>query len=210
MKLAIIGSGGHAKVVLDAALECGWQEIVLLDDSPSAPKDLQSFPVIGSTALLGGTLLPQEYAVFVAIGSNGVRARLSAQAEAAGFTLPVLLHPRATVSRFADLSQAQGSVFLPGSIVCAGARIGRGCITNTAASIDHDCQLGDFVHISPGAHLAGNTTVGDLAWIGIGACTRQGSRIGRNSTIGAGAAVIADIPADSTALGVPARVIPKD
>ncbi|WP_274572450.1 acetyltransferase [Neisseria leonii] len=207
MKLAIIGSGGHAKAVLDAALAAGWQDIVLLDDAPDAPAKLLGFNIVGTTALLGSRIVPQEYAAAVAVGDNRARARLTAQAEAAGFSLPLIRHPSAQVSRFADLSQARGTVLLAGSIVCAGVVLGRGCIVNTAATVDHDCRIGDFVHISPGAHLAGNTAVGRFSWLGIGSTTRQGSRIGTGCIIGASAAVIRDIPDGCTAVGVPAEII---
>jgi len=80
-------------------------------------------------------------------------------------------------------------------------------ILNTLSSVDHDCQLGDFVHISPGAHIAGEVQIGDGSWIGIGASVIEGIKIGRNCIIGAGAAVIADVPDGVTVVGVPAKPI---
>ena len=93
------------------------------------------------------------------------------------------------------------------AVVQPGSRLGEGCIVNTAATVDHDCTLGAFVHISPGAHLAGGTQVGEDSWIGIGACTRQQVRIGSGVTVGAGAAVVGDVADGLTVAGVPARVL---
>lgn len=96
---------------------------------------------------------------------------------------------------------------MPGVIVNAQTEIGQGAILNTACTIDHDCKIGNFVHISPGAHLAGNVHVGQETWIGIGAVVREGVRIGSNVIVAAGAAVVRDIPDHSRVGGVPARDI---
>lgn len=81
-----------------------------------------------------------------------------------------------------------------------------GAIINTGASVDHDCSLGDAVHVSPGAHLAGEVCLGDRSWMGIGSSVRQMVKIGCDVMVGAGAAVVADIPDACLAIGVPARV----
>ncbi len=79
-------------------------------------------------------------------------------------------------------------------------------ILNTSCSIDHDCSVGCFVHVSPGARLAGNVRVGDESWIGIGATVRQSIAISSKVMVGAGAAVVNDLPSGVTALGVPAKI----
>jgi acetyltransferase-like isoleucine patch superfamily enzyme len=78
-------------------------------------------------------------------------------------------------------------------------------VLNTACSVDHECRIGDFAQIAPGARIGGNTRVGEGAFIGIGASVIQGRYIGEWSTIGAGAAVVRDIPGGVIAYGVPAR-----
>jgi len=82
-------------------------------------------------------------------------------------------------------------------------------ILNTGCSVDHDVQLDDGVHICPGARLAGEVQVGSRSWIGIGASVIQQVRIGSDVTVGAGAAVVRDLPDGVTAVGVPARVLPR-
>ncbi|HIC96179.1 TPA: transferase, partial [Candidatus Bipolaricaulota bacterium] len=86
---------------------------------------------------------------------------------------------------------------------------GENVIINTGATIDHDCVIEDYVHISPGVHLAGNVKLGELSHIGIGASAVQRVKIGKGVIIGAGAVVIDDIPDHVTAVGVPARVIKR-
>lgn len=78
---------------------------------------------------------------------------------------------------------------------------------NTGCSVDHDCVLADFVHISPGARLAGGVAVGQCSWGGIGACVKQMINIGENVVVGAGAAVLSDVAEGMTVVGVPARAL---
>jgi acetyltransferase-like isoleucine patch superfamily enzyme len=61
------------------------------------------------------------------------------------------------------------------------------------------------VHISPGARLAGGVHIGDESWVGIGASVRQLVAIGQRVMVGAGAAVVGDIPDDVMVAGVPAK-----
>src|SRR5690606_8201359 len=87
------------------------------------------------------------------------------------------------------------------------AEIGEHCIINSGAVIEHDCKLGNFVHISPKAALAGDVKVGEGTHVGIGAMVIPGINIGKWVTIGAGAVVLKDIPDGVTTVGNPARII---
>lgn len=60
-----------------------------------------------------------------------------------------------------------------GSIVAPLARLGLGYIVNHAASVDHDCVIGNFCNISPGARLCGGVHVGDELFVGASAVVVQ-------------------------------------
>ena len=79
-----------------------------------------------------------------------------------------------------------------------------GCIINTCSSVDHDCVIGDFVHIAVGSHLSGTVKVGDATWIGAGATVSNNVSICGRCMIGAGAVVVDDITESGTYMGVPA------
>jgi acetyltransferase EpsM len=87
------------------------------------------------------------------------------------------------------------------------SNIGHHVILNTNCSIDHDCILEDFVHVSPNAALAGNIQVGEGSQIGIGACVMQNIRIGKWVMVGAGAVIIRDVPDYAVVVGNPGRII---
>jgi acetyltransferase-like isoleucine patch superfamily enzyme len=90
-------------------------------------------------------------------------------------------------------------------VVAADAMLGAACIVNHKASVDHECRLGDGVHVAPGATLCGLVTVGDAAFIGAGAVVLPRLSIGADAVVGAGAVVTKDVPAGAVVTGNPAR-----
>ena len=118
---------------------------------------------------------------FIAVGDNVSRSN---EAFANSSRLYAkLIHKTAYV--VAD-SMGQGTVVMAGAVVQPGTIIGKHCIINTCASVDHDCTLGDFVHVAPGARLCGNVTVGEGALIGAGAVCVPGAVIAPWSLVKAG------------------------
>ena len=208
--LLILGAGGHAKVVAETAIASGVaSSVAFLDDrctSLDAFLPVLGCPVIGPLALaLQAETSSQFDAAVVAIGHAATRLHWIQQLQAAGFDLPVLMHPTAWVSPSVQLGPA--SVVFAQVAVQAQVVIGTGAILNTGCSVDHDAQLADGVHLCPGARLAGDVKVGARSWIGIGASVIQQVRIGSDVTVAAGAAVISNLPNSVTAVGVPARVV---
>lgn len=200
-RLAIIGAGGHGKVVGDAAERAGWDSISFFDDFWTAAQCHLLWPVSGTIEKLLMTSFHYD-GICIAIGNNQTRLDLCQQILIQNAPLVSVIHPAAVVSSYAELGI--GSVVFAGAVINPGAKTGIGCILNTGASVDHDCILGNAVHISPGAHLGGNVVVGDMSWIGIGASVKQKIKIGRQVMVGAGAAVVNDVPDDQTFIGVPA------
>jgi len=209
-RLLILGAGGHAKVVAETALTSGqYAKVAFLDDRCSGPNQSSSvlgFPVLGPLALaLEPAHREQFSSAAVAFGNATARLNWIEQLDAAGYVLPVLIHPTAWVSPSAQI--ASGSVVFAQAAVQALASIGDGSILNTGCSVDHDAQLAGGVHICPGARLAGEVQVGARTWIGIGASVIQRVRIGADVTVGAGAVVVRDLPDGVTAVGVPALIL---
>lgn len=91
------------------------------------------------------------------------------------------------------------------AVINADVKIGKGCIINTGSTVDHDCIINDYVHISPGAHVAGTVNIGKSSWIGIGATVINNVTISPNCTIGAGSVVIRNIDENGTYTGIPIK-----
>jgi len=135
------------------------------------------------------------------------RQKLWQTINALGYELACAVHPSAQTGR--NVFIGVGTVIMANTAINPGTKIGENVIINTGATVDHDCVLKDYVHISPGAHLAGNVKIGESTHIGIGASVIQGVKIGKGVIIGAGAALVNNIPDNVTAVGVPAKMIKK-
>jgi len=203
-RFAIIGAGGHAKVVVDALLSSGHEVLGFYDDNPAlrGAEPVPGVKVLGDTKDLPGGLEKGKGVVILAVGGNRVRCRLS---RLLSIPYGVACSPSAVLGRGVRIGK--GSMILPSATVNIDTVIGEHVILNTSCSVDHDCGIGDFVHIAPGAHLGGGVVVGEGTFLGLGSGVTPGIRIGRWSVIGAGAVVTKDIPDNCTAVGVPAKVI---
>lgn len=206
-RIYLWGAGGHAKVVADVARAMGIQVIGFIDETHTRHgQDYYGAKILGGEKWLLSSQADRTCEVFVAIGNNTARLRCLDTAIHAGLSVPVLVHPSATISPTARV--AAGTVVMAGAIVQADTVIGLGGIINTGASIDHDGILGQAVHIAPGGRIAGQVTVGDRTLIGVGAAVIPQIHIGHDCVVGAGAAVVSDVQNGQTVAGVPARPLP--
>lgn len=195
-KVYLYGASGHAKVIMDLLAASSVEVPCLIDDNPSL-SELDGVPVVHASEGLSPLI--------VSIGDCRIRRQIVGRL--AGYAFVSAIHPSAVVS--AQCWIEEGSVVMAGAILQAGVRIGRHCIVNSGASIDHDSFIGDFVHIAPHCTLCGGVEVGEGTWVGAGTTVIQGIRIGRNCYIGAGSVVVKDIPDNVVAYGNPARIIRK-
>lgn len=197
--LIIYGGGGHAKSLIDLIRLDGQYRIHgILDDGIPAGTRILDIPVLG-----GGDLLPAlrrqglSKAVNAVGGIGSITPRLAVYEKlaAAGFECATVVHPRAFIEPSAHISA--GCQVFYNAYIGSEVKVGFGSIINTAAIISHDCQLGEYVNVSPGAILAGAVKVGERALIGMGATINLGVTIGAGARVGNSAVVKADVPENS-------------
>ena len=199
--VVIVGASGHGKVVADIVRKAGDRVLGFLDDAAALPRCIAGIPVLGCI---------QDYTKYtdasfvIAIGNAAVRKRIAAQLT--GVRWYTAIHPSAEISSL-DVPIGEGTVVMANAVINACAQIGRHCIVNSAAVVEHDNVIGDFVHISVGAKLGGTVSVGAQTWVGIGAVVKNNLSICADCTIGAGAVVVRDMEESGTYVGVPARKI---
>jgi hypothetical protein len=155
------GRGSLPRIVAEAAAAGGrpLSGYVEFGDNPEPPTT--PLERLGDATLLGDPAFLAGVDLVVAV-QGSARRPLALQLLQAQASLPPLAHPAATISTTATLGA--GTVVSAGVIVQSDARIGRFCLLNTAASIDHDNSVGDFVSIAPGVHTAGYVTIEDEAY----------------------------------------------
>lgn len=192
-EIVIIGAGGQGRVCADIARLMGYARILFLDDgAPNAEGKVSDYPQY-----------LQDADFFVAIGNGTVRRKIQMMLEENGASIATLIHPNAMVAQ--DVKIGQGTVVMAGAVINPGAVIGCGNIVNTCASVDHDCRVGDYLHIAVGARICGTVTLEDDSWIGAGAVIIQNLSVCAGCMIGAGAVVVKSITEKGTYMGVPAR-----
>lgn len=203
LPIVIFGCGGHGRVVADTLKVAGAPLVGFLDDRPPA-SFVSEIPVLGDRGCLEEPEFLKNHEILIAIGEARVRRQLALLVLDRGGRLARAIHPSAVIS--SDVSIGEGTVIMAGVVINTGSRIGRFVVVNTGATVDHDNLIEDGVHISPGCHLAGNVICRADAFVGTGASIIPHTEIGTRAVIGAGAAVISDVPSDALAVGCPAVV----
>jgi sugar O-acyltransferase (sialic acid O-acetyltransferase NeuD family) len=203
--LLIYGSGKHAAVVAEAAVECGWSIFGYGDDQIERRGTELLLGKVICTGVEEAITVCRKFNVGIVIGAGNNRYRYDIVQLPCfeNVELATIVHPSAIISRFSTIGK--GTVVMAGAVVNCNTKIGNNCIINTGSTIDHDNILGNFVHVSPGAHLGGTVEIGDGTHVGIGASVRNNISIGAWSVVGAGAAVVKNVPDNVTVMGVPAR-----
>lgn len=195
LPVIVVGCGGHSHVVIEALRLQGRAVVGVIDPAlPVGTPGPFGLRVLGGDEALD-KFRPNEIRLVNAIGSTNsmtVRHTIYQQSLKKGFRFAGVIHPSAVLSVTARV--AEDAQIMAGCIVQSGADIGANTIVNTRASVDHDCTIGETVHIAPGVTLSGNVRVGDRTHIGTGAVVIQGITIGADSLIAAGAVVYRNVP----------------
>jgi len=194
--VVIYGAGGHAKSVMEMLKSIGNYEIIgIVDDHIPAKTIILDIPVLGPRSVLGE--LRKMGVLMSANGVGGIidiniRKKIFDILEQNDFSLPKLIHPRATLEESACVND--GVQVFANAYIGSEAVLESCCMVNTNAVVSHDCIVGAYSHISPGALLAGHVQVGESSLVGMGVTTAIGIKIGNNVRIGNGAILYADVP----------------
>lgn len=204
--LILLGGGGHATVVAEAAHLAGIRIAGVFDDanSPVATRGTNPVPLLGTLRSVLGN--PPAARWLLCVGDCRVRREcLDRLASEAAFTI---VHPTAFISPTATVGPG---VFVGAlALVHTGARIDAHAIINSGAVVEHHCHVGENTHIAPNATLGGNVTVGPDTLVGLGAVVLPGVRIGAGCVVGAGAVVREDVADGARVAGNPARQLARE
>jgi sugar O-acyltransferase (sialic acid O-acetyltransferase NeuD family) len=208
-KIVLIGAGKHAMLIAEKLLSMPEFKMHGFIDNkkvrlPQFIKE-KGYKILGDDTLL--SRLNKDIHVHLCLGANlmDVRKKLIMKIRSLNLNVATVVHPSAQIEPSVHLGA--GVTILVNAVINTNAHIGDYCCINTGAVVEHDCVLGDNVFVQPRSVLAGNVSVGEDSIIGIGAVVRDGIKIGRNCLIGGSAFVSKDIPDNSIAYGVPAKIV---
>ena len=206
LPVIVIGSGGHARVLVETLQLIGRRVLGVTDSNPRCTGKMLLGAFVEGSHDLVFEHDPRHVELVIAVGSVAVPdARRSnfIKFSSRGYKFATIIHPSSTISPTAQL--AQGAQVMAGAVVQSGAIIGVNTIINTSVSLDHDCSIGAHTHVAPGATICGHARLGQICHIGAGATIIQGVEIGSRSMIAAGAVVTKDVAQGSLVQGVPAK-----
>jgi sugar O-acyltransferase (sialic acid O-acetyltransferase NeuD family) len=211
-RVILWGGTGQAKVVRPIIERFGAKVVAVFDDTPGLKSPFADVPIYPGKAGFDawrGEHDATGVGFCIAIGNphGRVRIRLHDELVALGLVPTTIAHPSAVIEPNAEIGE--GSQLMAGAIVGAEARLGRQCIINTKASVDHEDVLADGVELAPGATLCGLVEIGIAGWICTGATVLPRVRIGADAIVGAGAVVRHHVPDGAVVIGVPAIPKPK-
>ena len=208
--LVIWGGTGNFKVLCEL-LQDRFNIAGYFDNNPHIARAYRGIPCLGNREMFldwvrqfDGREKP-AFIVSIGPGYGQVRQDIHTELESLGLHPIKAIHRTAFVAENARLGE--GTQVYANAAVCVDAEIGRACIINTAASVDHECVLEDGASVGPGARLAGLVQVGKNADIYTGAVILPRIRIGAGAIVGAGAVVLKDVPDFAVVAGNPARII---
>ena len=120
---------------------------------------------------------------------------------------------------FSARALSQVARFFTGIEIHPGATIGKGLVIDHGMGvvIGETTEIGDNCTLYQGVTLGGtgketgkrHPTLGDNVMVGAGARVLGPFKIGSGTKVASGAVVLEEIPEDSTAVGIPARVVRK-
>ncbi len=207
--LVVIGSAGHAKVIIDIVEKSNKYQILgLIGLSHEIGQTLLSYEVLGTEEIIPSIMQAHPNCLFIiALGDNWKRSMVFHKVKAIypDAEFATAIHPSAEIAQSASIGK--GVVVMAGAIINSSTVIGDFSIVNTKSSVDHDNIFEEFTSIGPGATTGGNVTVQAFSAICMGAVIKHGLTIATQSVIGAGALLLNNCPSYTISYGSPAKVI---
>ncbi len=207
--IVLFGGGLHANVCIDIIeKESKYTLVGIIDSKAKIGSEIFGYPVIGRQEDI--IELKERFNIevgLIAIGDNYERClvRDVVVSKLPEFEFINAIHPSAIIGR--NVKFGVGNVIMPGVIINPDSEIEDFCILNTGAQLEHNCFMGSFSHLSPGAVTGGKVRIGKFAAITLNATIIDRVNIGENTVVGSGSVVVKDLPDNVLAYGNPARII---
>lgn len=206
MTLGIYGASATGIDLYEMILEMGqnrWEEIIFIDDTKDRG-EAYGLPMMPFDDFKDE--YPADKAKLVlAIGEPAGREAVYKKVKNYGYSLETIIHPSCFVSPTTTLGE--GCVVKMNTIISAHTNIDNNVYIQSGVIIGHDVVIKKNTMVSARSFIAGDCQIGEKVFIGIQSCIREKTVVGDNVIVAMAAAVMKDVPENSTVMGNPARVI---
>ncbi|WP_292948112.1 acetyltransferase [Olleya sp. UBA1516] len=208
-KIAIIGAGGfgrEVKTLIDSInqLEKRYDLIGFFDDNIDRGTIVNGLMVLGGLTDLNK--IDYKLNVALGIGVPDVKQRLISSITNSNINFPNLIHPSVILSGD-DVTLGKGNIICAGNILTCNIIIKNFITLNLCCTVGHDTKIGDYSSFMPSVNISGEVDINQSVYVGTGAKIINQLSIGENTIVGAGAVVAKTLPANCTAVGIPAKPI---
>lgn len=209
-EIVIVGGGGQGRETLGLIQSINretkrWEIKGFYDDQIPVGSFIHGLPVLGSVDDLSQQKM--HINVALAIGNSSVRRRVYHKLTNEYLSFPALISPHALLLDRESISFGEGVICCAGTIITCDVSIGSFTLLNLACTVGHDAVIEPFCSFMHAVNIAGETLIKEGVYMGTNSSVINRVTIGANSTIGAGAVVIRDIPDNCVAVGCPAKPI---
>lgn len=209
-KIAILGSGGFAREVLCLIQDINrnhkeYDLLGFIDNSLPKGSIVNGYPIIGNDEII----LKEKptLSLALAFGEPHLKKKVAEKYSAANFTFPNLIHPSVLIGSSEYVKMGKGCIICANTILTTNIELGDYITLNIMCTVGHDTIIGSYSSFMPSCNISGEVSIGECVYGGTGVKIINQTEVGDNTILGAGAVVSKTIPADCTAVGVPARPI---
>lgn len=208
--IVIYGAGGYGREIACLikrinAVKPEWNLIGFIDDGEPVGKKNEYGEVLGNIDYLNNHKEPLS--VTLAIGKPATVKYIIESISNPSIDFPNLIAPDVVFMDKDNVSLGRGNIFCTGCLVSCNTHIGDFNTFNDFVSVGHDTHIGNYNAFMTATRVSGIVTIGDCNFFGVNSCMVQGVKVGNNTTVAAGSALMRRTKDGYTYIGVPASAL---
>ncbi|MEG0931912.1 MULTISPECIES: acetyltransferase [Weeksellaceae] len=208
-KIAILGAGGfgrEVKTIIDAInkVNLTYDFIGFFDDGIEKGLLVNNYDVLGGISDINK--YDEDLSIVVCIADPKIKKKVISKINNSHIDFPSIIHPKVSITdEFVIIGN--GCIICEGTIITCNIEIKDFIILNLMCTVGHDTVIEDYCSFMPSVNISGEVKIEQGVYVGTGAKIINLLDIGENTIVGAGAVVSKSLPANCTAVGIPAKPI---
>ncbi|WP_407405499.1 acetyltransferase [Chryseobacterium sp.] len=208
--IAIFGAGGfgrEVKTIIDKINSIHpntYNFLGFYDDGFEKDTLINGYPVLGGITDINS--IKESICLLISIGDPKIKHKIISKISNKNVEFPSIIHPNSSISNDA-VKMGKGCIICEGTIITCNIEIGDFVILNLMCTVGHDTIIDNYCAFMPSVNISGEVHIYSSVYVGTGAKIINLLEIGENTIVGAGAVVSKSLPANCTAVGIPAKPI---